>query len=135
MKNTKRVTYTLPKSDIRFINTYSVDMKMNKSNFISLCIEECLPLMEEELEDKKIEGYDTPYMFGKKFHNTFPITITLPIDLVEKIDFYSKEIGIKKSHLVFVSIHLMMKKKESELSDFMDELMDSIKFTKKVVEN
>lgn len=135
MKNTKRVTFTLPKSDIRFINTHSIDMKMYKSNFVSLCIEECFPLMEEELEEKRELGYDTPYEFRKKFYNTFPITVTLPIDVVEKLDFYSKEIGIKKSHLVSISIYLMEEKKQKELSELIDDLMETVKFTKVIVED
>lgn len=123
MKNTKRVTFTLMKSDIRFINTQSENMKMYKSNFVSLCIEECFPLMKEELEEKKVLGYDSPYKVRKKFFDTYPITVTLPNDVVEKLNYYSKEIGVKKSHLVSISIYLMEEKIQTELSDDIDELM------------
>ena len=126
MKNTKRVTFTLMKSDIRFINNQSENMKMYKSNFVSLCIENCLPLMEEELNEKRELGYDSPYKVRKKFFDTHPITVTLPIDVVEKLSYYSKEIGIKKSHLVSISIYLMEEKIQTELSDDIDELMKSV---------
>ncbi|MCT7483316.1 hypothetical protein [Aliarcobacter cryaerophilus] len=135
MKNTKRVTFTLMKSDIRFINNQSEMMKMYKSNFVSLCIENCFPLMEEELDEKRELGYDSPYKVRKKFFDTHPITVTLPIEVVEKLNYYSKEIGIKKSHLVSISIYLMEEKIKKELSNQINDLMDSITFTKEVVED
>ena len=128
MKTTKRMTFTLPLDDFKIIYEYSERMKLNKSNFISYSIEKCgFPLMEEELEDKKRLDYDTPYKRGKKFHNTHPITVTLPIDVVEKLNFYSKELGIKKSHLVSISLFLLGEKKQKELSDEIDDLMEIVK--------
>jgi len=42
----------------------------------------------------------------KKYPNTIPITITLPFEVVERLDYYSDKLGVKKSHLVMSSVEI-----------------------------
>lgn len=122
MKN-KRVTYTIPKNLIEFIDDFSEIKKMRKSNFVSMCIESSYKFLDEELEEYKNGFYDELYSNGKKIFDTKPITLSLPLSVVEKLNFYSSELGVKKSHLVFFSIVVYSETLQRELDSGVEELM------------
>lgn len=132
MKNNIRVTYTLKEVDVDIINHYSQLYNLPKSKFVSNCIEYGFGFMEEELEEFKNNDDESLYKRGRKFFDTTPKTFTLPKDVIDRLNYYSKELKVKKSHLVGVSIYLMYEKIEEDenqkhqkdLDNQIEELMD-----------
>ena len=125
MIKNKRVSYTLQNKMIHFINHHSNWLNISKSKLVSQCIEECFPMMDEELNYmRKTNGYSL-YKHAKKFHNSFPITLTLSEIVVDRLNYYSQELDVKKSHLVEISVYLMDEKVSQELENDIKELMDS----------
>ena len=104
-----RVTFTLKRNSIDLINYYSRFWGYSKSKMVSLCMESGFELMEEERNDEEVINHKS-----KKFRKTIPLTVTLPSDVVEKLDYYSKLFQWKKSHLVFISIHYKLIDKINE---------------------
>jgi hypothetical protein len=47
----------------------------------------------------------------KKYFNTIPKTYTLPIEVVDRLNYYSNVLGVKKSHLVMSSIEIELNRK------------------------
>ena len=116
-----RVTFTLKRNSIDLINHYSVLLGLSKSKLVSLCMESGFELMEEEKNDEDVINHR-----NKKFRKTIPLTVTLPSDVVEKLDYYSKLFQWKKSHLVFISIHYkLIDKINQQFEDEIEELMES----------
>jgi hypothetical protein len=120
MIRTKRVAYTLPKDLIHFIDWYSKWEKLSKSKLVLLCIEEGFELFEDELNEGEIIDYHS-----KKIKNTIPFTITLPINVIEKLDYFHEKMIIPKSHLVVVSITLLLEKINQQIDDDIKKLMES----------
>ena len=114
-----RVTYTLHRDIIDLINHYSMLWRISKSKLVSLCMEDGFELMEEEKNDE-----DNINHKSKKFRKTIPLTVTLPSDVVERLDYYSKWFKWKKSHLVMISIHYKLIDKQ--LEEEIEELMESL---------
>ena len=83
--------------------------------------------MKEELEEFRGSGNDEFYS-NKKINHTQPITFTLPIEVLERLNYYSTELGVKKSHLVNGSVYLMYEKIQSDLDRDIEELMDSVEY-------
>ncbi len=81
-------------------------LKITKSSLIKDCLVESFGLFEKELMDNCRIPLSKTYNFPKKFSNTQPITITLPFEVVERLNYFSKKLGIKKSHLVMCSVDL-----------------------------
>lgn len=108
MRTHKKVTYTLPKDiivsiEVELLMKQSVGVEKSKSSIIKDCLLQSFGLFESELvEYGKKEFENIP----KKFPNTIPKTYTLPIEMVERLDYYSKELGIKKSHLILISVEV-----------------------------
>ena len=129
MKKSKRVTYTLPMGNINFIEKLSYYYDISKSKFVSNCIEDGFKLMEEELEDLKNGEYENIYEIGKKMSDTKPITFSIPQSVVDRLNYYSSELGVKKSHLVGISVYLMYEKINKILEDDIDDLMEEVEST------
>jgi len=108
MKTHKKITITLTINTLLKIDDLvELDgLKITKSSLIKDCLLESFELFEKELIDNGGIPLSKTYNFPKKFSNTQPITITLPFKVVEKLDYFSKQLGIKKSHLVMCSIDL-----------------------------
>lgn len=132
MKKSKRVTYTLKEVDVDIINHYSKLYNLPKSKFVSLCIEYGFRFMEEELEEFRNNDDESLYIRSRKFSDTTPKTFTLPKDIIDMLNYYSKELKVKKSHLVGVSIYLMYekikedenKKHQKDMDNQIEELME-----------
>lgn len=109
MKTHKKVTYTLTIDTLLKIDDFVElgGLKITKSSLIKDCLLENFGLFEKELVDNGGIPLSKTYNFPKKFSNTQPITITLPFEVVERLDYFSKELGIKKSHLVMCSVDLL----------------------------
>lgn len=125
MITTKRVTYTLTEDLIHFVDWYSCEIKYSKSQLVSLCLRDGgFDLFEEEKDDVNVINYHS-----KKVKKTIPFTITLPINIALKLDYYHKKMGIPKSHLVSVSITLLRKK----VNLITDEWIEKFKKSSKIV--
>ena len=104
----KKATYTLTIGTLLKIDDLIElgGLKITKSSLIKDCLLENFELFEKELIDNGGIPLSMTYSFPKKFSNTQPITITLPFEVVERLNYFSKKLGIKKSHLVMCSIDL-----------------------------
>jgi len=104
----KKATYTLTIATLLKIDDLIElgGLKITKSSLIKDCLLENFGLFEKELMDNCGIPLSKTYNFPKKFYNTQPITITLPFEVVERLNYFSKKLGIKKSHLVMCSIDL-----------------------------
>ena len=115
MKTHKKVTYRLSENQLLEIDIVmlmkSVEPKngiTTKSSIIKNCLLESFGLFENELVEsggKPLSGVP------KKFSNSIPITITLPFEVVDKLDYYSTKLEVKKSHLVRCSIDMVLRGK------------------------
>ena len=115
MKTHKKVTYRLSENQLLEIDILmlmkSVKPKngiTTKSSIIKDCLLNSFGLFERELVEnggKPLSG------FPKKFSDSIPITITLPFEVVDELDYYSTKLGIKKSHLVRCSIDVVLRGK------------------------
>jgi predicted DNA-binding protein YlxM (UPF0122 family) len=112
MKKHKKVTYSLSLEVITIINVkylkeLSIGNHISKSSIIRKSIEDSFKVFEEELKN-----WDTKKNYRKRLFNTIPKTFSLPFEIDEKLNYYSKKLKVKKSHLVIYSIILQ----ESKLS-------------------
>jgi len=108
MKTHKKVTYTIDEDtllqmDIVILMLFGEGKKISKSEYIKNCLINSFDTFEEEIEEENIKILKklSTNLFGTK-----PITITLPFEVVEKLEYYSEKLGVKKSHLVMCSILL-----------------------------
>ena len=108
MKTHKKITITLTINTLLKIDDLvELDgLNITKSSLIKDCLLESFELFEKELIDNGGIPLNKTYNFPKKFSNTQPITITLPFEVVDRLDYFSNQLGIKKSHLVMCSILL-----------------------------
>jgi len=106
MKRHKKVTFTLPSEiiteiNVKYLKELAVGNHISKSSIIKECLESSFEVFEEDLK-----YWDKNRKFRKKISHTIPKTYTLPFDVVEKLDEYSKRFGVKKSHLVMYGVVL-----------------------------
>jgi len=113
MKTHKKVTYTLQEKTLLEIEIIllmkSVEsnvVKTTKSSIVKDCLLSSYKLFEQELVENGGLPLSETYNLPNKFSNTQPITITLPFEVVDRLDYFSKKLGIKKSHLVMCSLFL-----------------------------
>jgi predicted DNA-binding protein len=99
MRNSVRVTYTLPKEIIPHLLVLSVVLEKSLSKIIRLSLEEGFEIMEESL--RLNEDLSS---IPKKRRNTITKTFTIPIEVSERLSYYSEKLGLKKSHLVYSSL-------------------------------
>ena len=104
----KQITFTL-EDDMHLHIAIGMLMKMgegikiNKSEYIRDSLLTNFEIFEDELKNDNIEQLAK---LSKVFVGTKPITVTLPIEVIEKLEYYSKKLGMKKSHLVMCSLLL-----------------------------
>ena len=111
----KKVCYRLSENQLLEIDIVmlmkSVEpnrVRTTKSSIIKNCLLASFGLFEKELVEsagKQLSGVP------KKLSNSIPITITLPFEVVDKLDYYSSKLGVKKSHLVRCSIDIVLREK------------------------
>ena len=104
MKTHKKVTYRLSENQLLNIDIIllmnSVELngaRTTKSSIIKDCLLQSFELFEKELMDNGGKPFEK---IPKKFSDSIPLTITLPFDVVDKLEYYSTKLGVKKSHLV-----------------------------------
>ncbi|WP_457747549.1 hypothetical protein [Sulfurimonas sp.] len=108
MKTHKKVTYTLDEDtllhiDITILILFGEGKMISKSAYIKNCLINSFDIFEKEIEEENIEKLSR---WSKKYEGTKPMTVTLPFEVVEKLDFYSQVLKMKKSHLVMCSVLL-----------------------------
>ena len=108
MKTHKKVTYTLDEDtllqmDIVILMLFGEGKKISKSAYIRDCLVNSFETFEEEIEEENIKILKK---LSANILGTKPITITLPLYVIEKLEYYSEKLGMKKSHLVMCSILL-----------------------------
>ena len=115
MKTHKKVTYRLSENQLLEINIVKLmksielnGVKTTKSSIIKDCLLNSFGLFEKELVENGGKPFDK---IPKKFSDSIPLTITLPFEVVDELDYYSTKLGIKKSHLVRCSIDMVLRGK------------------------
>ena len=98
MKKTyhKKVTYTFEKSIIDIIEKRSMIENISKSKLLSQYIKNGYEIMIDEY----YKNNKQPIKSIKKRKNTIPKTFTISTEILDVIDFFSKKLDIKKSHLI-----------------------------------
>lgn len=119
MLDRKKVCYTLDKKVINLIDKKSALKKKTKSQYLADCIEYGYSMMMGEY---KKNGRKPFTHFDKKRSSTIPKTYILPLSVIKTLDFFSKKLGVKKSHLVVGCVmNLEDRTRESNnIDDFMD---------------
>lgn len=108
MKNTHKVTYTLQKEIVKIINYYSDYLSMSKKDFVSLCIEDSFLKLDDELKEFRDGDFESFYDgTSKKYDSVTPQTFSISKDILEKVNYYSFELGLKKSHIVRFALYYM----------------------------
>lgn len=110
MLNSKKVAYTLDQKVIEIISKRSIFEKKSKSEYLADCIKTGYEMMLEDYQANNESQLNCPI---KRRKNTIRKTFTLPIDVVNELDLFSKKLGMKKSHLVVCCV-LDAIRKESE---------------------
>jgi hypothetical protein len=120
MIKSKKVAYTLSPEVLDLIAENSALEKKTKSKYLAICIKRAYGTMLEDYyeNDKKPYNYTT----GKRRKNTIRKTFTLPINIVNDLDFFSKKLGIKKSHLILFCV-LNFERPKNTL-DQIDKIME-----------
>ena len=98
----KHVTFTLQeeaKNLIKFKQLLElvVDNKIYKSSIIEECLWKGFVFIDKEIAELGEKFYEN---MPKKLHNTDKYTFYLSRDVLEQLNFYSKQLGLKKSHIV-----------------------------------
>lgn len=93
MGSKKKVCYTLSKEVIDMIEERYISENMSKSDYLSKCIEYGYEMMEEACDEEE------PYCSTKKSKNTIGKTFNLPMKVIDKLNYFSEKLGVKKSHL------------------------------------
>lgn len=123
----KKVTYTLEKGIIDFIEIKSIRLGISKSKVISFYIQSGYDLLVDEYYENECKP-----LIGvrKKRYKTIPKTFTLPIDVETTLSWFSEKLGIKKSHLVMSCIvdyeRESKRKAEEKISLIISNLMKFI---------
>jgi hypothetical protein len=120
MIKNKKVAYTLDQKVIDIINEMSIVEKKSKSKCLADCIKRGYGTMLEDYYDNDEKPYN--YTTGKRRKNTIAKTFTLPIYIVNDLDWFSKKLGMKKSHLIIFCV-LNYERPKSNL-DQIDKIMD-----------
>ncbi len=104
----KEITFTLEDDThlhiaIGMLMKMGEGIKIRKSEYIRDSLLANFEIFEDELKNDNIEQLAK---LSKVFVGTKPLTVTLPIEVIEKLEYYSKKLGMKKSHLVMCSLLL-----------------------------
>ena len=97
----KKVTYTLDKDVINHIKVQSRSLSITNSAYVAQSIQMGYEMMMEAYD----ENYRQPIVgVVRKRPKTIPITVSLPIDVVETLNGFSQILNIKISHLVWCCV-------------------------------
>ncbi len=120
MIKSKKVAYTLDQKVIDIINELSFVEKKSKNKCLANCITRGYGTMLEDYYDNDKKPYN--YTTGKKRKNTRRKTFSLPIDIVDELNWFSEKLGMKKSHLIIFCV-LNYERPKSNLESI-DKIMD-----------
>ena len=100
---------------------------MNEYKPLSQIVTNCLKIGFNTMEEDLIGNGVKPLNHKPKINDTIPMTFTIPIEVSDMLDYYSKWFKWKKSHLVMISIHYkLIDKLNQQLEDEIEELMESL---------
>lgn len=127
----KKVTFTLPKYTIKDIKkrVFKIRQLSNKvtySDVVTMYLEYSFKDMEDELiERNNMDNPPSLYSISKKLHFTIPKTYVIPMEVSEKLNYYSMRLGLKKSHLIILSCKIFEKENEDKINQKILELLDT----------
>ena len=120
----KKVAYTLSPDVINIINKRSIFEKKSKSEYLKYCIKTGYEMMLEDYQENDEKPLNCPI---KRRKNTIRTNFTLPIDVVNELDLFSKKLGMKKSHLVVCCVLDAIRKESEECKiKTTEELIDDL---------
>ncbi len=124
MLNHKKVTYTLDRDVVTRIRLRSRSLNVTHSAYVAESIRMGYEMMLEAYD----ENYRQPNVgVVKRRPQTIPITVTLPIDVVETLHKFSQILNVKKSHLVWCCIRNREIEDEEPFYRVVREFMASIR--------
>ena len=122
MLNSKKVAYTLDQKVIDLIAEKSSLEKKTKSEYLADCIKTGYEMMLEDYQENDEKPLNCPI---KRRKNAIRKTFTLPIKIIDELNWFSEKLGMKKSHLVVCCV-LDAIRKESEEHKTTEELIDDL---------
>jgi hypothetical protein len=128
MIKSKKVAYTLDQKVIDIINELSIVEKKSTSKVLANCIQRGYGTMLADYYDNDEKPYS--YTTGKRRKNTIRKTFTLPVNIVNDLDWFSKKLGIKKSHLILFCVLNFERPKNTldQIDKIMDDLVNILHF-------
>lgn len=128
MMKSKKACYTLDQKVIDILNEMSFVEKKSKSKCLADCIKRGYGTMLEDYYDNDEKPYS--YTTGKRRKNTRRQTFTLPVNIVNDLDWFSKKLGIKKSHLILFCVLNFERPKNTldQIDKIMDDLVNILHF-------
>lgn len=123
MLDRKKVCYTLDQKVIDLIDKKSALKKKTKSQYLADCIEFSYSMLMGEYKKNGRKPFTN---FEKKRSSTIPKTYILPLSVIKTLDFFSKKLGVKKSHLVVGCVRNVEDRTEASnnIDDFMDYIIE-----------
>jgi hypothetical protein len=105
---TKQVTY-----DIREKTklTLEIESLMNDNKSLSEIVSGCLRKGFEIMEKAWLDNNKKPINYKPKIRNTLPVKLVIPMDVLESLEDYSEKLGILTSHLVMLSVEIVLNKR------------------------
>ncbi|MEA3331639.1 MAG: hypothetical protein U9Q29_08110, partial [Campylobacterota bacterium] len=100
MEKYRKVSYSLPEETITEIEIIQLmksteQIKISKSEIVENALLYSFDIFEEELR-----AVDNIIYIPINFKKTIIQTYTISVDVLNKLNYYASELGIKKSHLV-----------------------------------
>ena len=123
MLNHKKVTYTLDRDVVTRLRMRCQSLNITHSAYVTQSIQMGYEMMLEAYD----ENYRQPNVgVVKRRPQTIPITVTLPIEVVETLNKFSQILNVKKSHLVWCCIRNREIEDEEPFFRLVREFMASI---------
>ena len=118
MKKNKRVTYSLPLQNHLEICKMIVEEQLINRQIVSksYIVQECLINTFKDWDDE-IDAYNkdksTIESLPKQMTDNLSFGITLPLDIIEKVEYYATQLKVNKSLVVYISVLLYKNMREN----------------------
>ena len=118
MKKNKRVTYSLPLQNHLEICKMIVEEQLINRQIVSksYIVQECLINTFKDWDDE-IDAYNkdksTIESLPKQMTDNLSFGITLPVDIIQKVEYYATQLKVNKSLIVYGSVLLYKNMREN----------------------